>query len=757
MKRFSFTVFSVSFFVVAGLLAAHIGHAGVAYSPDGIFFRVYSPAAWDYDLFPDFEYGQAGNEIKNQDYNVVTSIFKDTTPNDDYAETATLLNFKNCKFGDFLYVTTHGDSGGMAAIYLKTQTAVDAWRNNESDTETRESETVMWDGEFAWYAYAPTPWYSIHWRSVLNQTRAIVILSVCDSGPNITSAIVNPSGGAVSFGYTQGCGLINNLNNNAKLLRRMNGKTDGAMKRKAGEAWGDVSEYQAGFAMYGNPDITLCPARVAYFPSGGVNENQGTGYFQVDTYVHNTIPADEALTFTTSGDVTISSVHWVVGTGGKADRIEFDWNGNGSSWRVDVTAHADKFRSWGDATSTFHKLDGNRVTPNGDNVIWYFKPPSGKFGAAFFEDDFDGEDSKFWDVNNVELSQGLLSVRGSATRPAAIIDNQHVETEFLFDGISAFTMFLQSADTLDHFGLSVNGHDAWIEYTGGGTISKFPIESGLFQPDAFYRLSLEVDESKGNMVVAKDRHRDQILAQRQHEMAHGKTWGFMAFVESGQLKMDEYREVCARTDVTSLTPEISGHLTNVRADTSVIQIRQSFTEDFRDDRSSAYDWYLGDESSHKYNESGYLELASPHLNAPVYNIMSVPYEFQNGKITVDFSLAEFSTSAFEIFFRASPGKHPAMSQSYYLHLFDWKEAGYCGIYKVKNGEHILLRMVENLPSFRREVWHAVELNAQGSAFTFSVDGNEYFNFNDEGIREPGNVAFGVKYGRVYLDNIRIEK
>jgi hypothetical protein len=350
------------------LLTATGAAAGVAHSPDGTFLYVYSPCAWDQGLFPDASYQAVGNFIRNQDYDVTTAIYKDATSNDDVCGSATLQNFKDCMYADFLYVTTHGNENMMSGIYLKTEGAVNTWRNNELDTETRESGTVLWDGNPAYYAYVPAAWYATHWRAMLDQTKAIAILDACKSAHNCVSSAVSAAGGGVCFGYMDCPDAGDTDANNSKLLQRMNGTTDGATKRKAGEAYDGGAGYLEGFSIHGDPDITLCPAYEAKSPVGPTTA-AGTGFFEVDTWCHDNVAANEALTFVPTGNVTVGNQRWV-GTG-KVRRIEFDWTGL-CNFTVEATAHADKFHSWGAATSSYHRMDGNRVTPNSDDVVWTF-------------------------------------------------------------------------------------------------------------------------------------------------------------------------------------------------------------------------------------------------------------------------------------------------------------------------------------------------------------------------------------------------
>lgn len=350
------------------LMSPAPGQGDVAYSPDGTFLYVYAPCGWDGVGSPASEYEAVGSRIKDQDYNVTAVIYRDQTANDDDCGSCTLEHFKDCEFADFLYVTTHSNSGMMVGIYLKSKDAVDRWRDYEADTQTRESSVVIWDGSPAYYARVPASWYSSRWRDRLDESKAVVVLSGCETAPGLTSAVVSGEGGGVCFGYTGYPALTDRHYNNTRLLKRMSGQSGGAQLRRAGEAWDGGNGYLSGFEMVGDPDRTLCPAYEGKFPEGRARAS-GTGHFEVDTYCHDHVPASEALTFETAGPVLISNVRWV-GTD-VVRRIEFDWSGLGA-WSVVATAHADKFQSWGAATASYHRMDGNGVTPNGDDVVWTF-------------------------------------------------------------------------------------------------------------------------------------------------------------------------------------------------------------------------------------------------------------------------------------------------------------------------------------------------------------------------------------------------
>ena len=137
-KDFAF----VCLFTISALLFAATSKAGTAYSPDDTFMYVYSPCAFDPADFPDAEYEAVGNYIKDQDYDITTCIYRDTTSNDDDPGTCTLQKFKDCKYAGFLYVSTHGYSGAaIGGIYLNNPGAVDAWRGSEPHIRTVKSST----------------------------------------------------------------------------------------------------------------------------------------------------------------------------------------------------------------------------------------------------------------------------------------------------------------------------------------------------------------------------------------------------------------------------------------------------------------------------------------------------------------------------------------------------------------------------------------------------------------------------------------
>lgn len=348
------------------------GSRGVAYSPDGIYLYVYYGNAWQRPY--DTEISSISNHIMNQDYEITTCIWMDLTDDDNDPGSCTLANWKDCRWADMLSIHCHGNIGYFCAVYLKDSAAVSSWRGTENYMETVQSGSVIWGDPpyHPYYARVLKQWPWENWNSLLTQSQAIVFVNSCDGNAKVDgTSFLTCCGGGVGFGYPGDTYWGNRVDNNNELLPRMNGTKDGGAHRKAGEAYDNMPFHYDNLEMEGYPDITLCPAYEAKYPTGEVGQS-GTGYFQVDTYCHDSVSADQVLTFQITGQVTISNLHWVGGD--QVNQIEFDWNGAGY-WSVTVTAHAEEFHSWGAATGSHHRMDGDRVAPNGDDVVWTFYSP----------------------------------------------------------------------------------------------------------------------------------------------------------------------------------------------------------------------------------------------------------------------------------------------------------------------------------------------------------------------------------------------
>lgn len=347
---------------------------GVAYSPDGQY--VYGYCAYTYDAaFTGFdgEVAAVGDYVKNQDFSSTLWIYKDSAGQNSDPETATYSSFKDMKYADLLYLACHGwkstDGGYIEMILLETQAQVNTWSGNDATVTPVEITTENWPTGHPWAACATSAWPTAKWKTILDQSKAINILSCCYSHEN---GWTGACGGAVSFGYNISTTGAACEANNLQLLKRMNGSLGDGKKRKAYLAYNDMPSHEKQFRITpANAEATLAPAPEKHDPEDEeLVDTEGTGYFQVDTYCDASIAATDALTFNTSRDVTISNVHWIGSD--RVNRIEFDWEGEGD-FEVEVTAHADKFQSWGATSGSFHKLDGDCKDPNGDDYTYTFK------------------------------------------------------------------------------------------------------------------------------------------------------------------------------------------------------------------------------------------------------------------------------------------------------------------------------------------------------------------------------------------------
>jgi hypothetical protein len=348
---------------------------GVAYTPDGKSVRGY--CAYTYDpAFTGFdaEFAAVGDHVKDQDFNSTLTVYKDTGGQDSSPGSATYDHFKDMAYADLLYLACHGweaaDGGYIEMICLQNEAQVRAWCGHDT-TVVRPVEitTENWPTGHPWAACGTSAWPTARWKTFLDQSKAISILSCCYSHENGWTAAC---GGGVAFGYNISTTGTACVNNNRELLRRMNGTIGDGAHRKAYLAYNAMPAHELQFRITpANAEITLAPATETHEPAADAFvDAKGTGYFQVDTYCDASVAATEALTFNTDGDVTISNVHWV-GTN-RVNRIEFDWEGTGE-FEVTVTAHADKFHSWGAATASYHRLDGDKKAPTGDDYQYKFK------------------------------------------------------------------------------------------------------------------------------------------------------------------------------------------------------------------------------------------------------------------------------------------------------------------------------------------------------------------------------------------------
>jgi len=113
----------------------------------------------------------------------------------------------------------------------------------------------------------------------------------------------------------------------------------------------------------------LCPAPVAKFPSASPGTRKGWGCIVFDTYMNEDVAAGDALS-KVSGGCTISNIRWIEnGSGRYAIGFDFDNSGAGGAT---MKAEADECVHASGIAGSGRRLDGDGVTPNGDDVTWSF-------------------------------------------------------------------------------------------------------------------------------------------------------------------------------------------------------------------------------------------------------------------------------------------------------------------------------------------------------------------------------------------------
>ncbi|MBI4646259.1 MAG: PKD domain-containing protein [Bacteroidia bacterium] len=340
------------------------------------------PYTYD-DAFSQFneEITEVEDNIIGQDYYAIDRYIDNHVADPQYTYqtydqlvgTCHYINFIEMANGGFLYVLAHGNTNGILLTVLNTLDDANLWVQGDESFYFLENTNFDWpDGSGGFlnpiYVFATPEWPLLHWQYQLTQNNAITILSVCDS---YTSGWAQNCGGGAVFSYNSPTSQDDCIYNNEQLLGRMNGSIHLFQNyhRKAGEAYnrmistGQVSIYdQSDFKI--TPDdanITLCPSPVDY-TKNAVSTEDGTGYIEFDTWCNSTISATQTLTLQViSGNVTLSNFNWVNPTGGKSNRIEYNWNGDGN-FQAKITVNYDKIRSYS-GTSEYHRLDFDKQTP----------------------------------------------------------------------------------------------------------------------------------------------------------------------------------------------------------------------------------------------------------------------------------------------------------------------------------------------------------------------------------------------------------
>jgi len=149
----------------------------------------------------------------------------------------------------------------------------------------------------------------------------------------------------------------------------MNGSSDNATKRTAGKAYDSGTGYTFHFAMYGNNWTTIHPAPNNVYPESTISSRKGAGCIIFDTYMDDSITANDALTITSG---SISTRRWIQNISYKYGiSYDFDKTGGGTQ---QLHAEADncinKLSITGPSSAS-RKMSGDRVN-YGSDKNWSF-------------------------------------------------------------------------------------------------------------------------------------------------------------------------------------------------------------------------------------------------------------------------------------------------------------------------------------------------------------------------------------------------
>ncbi|MDD3685269.1 MAG: PKD domain-containing protein, partial [Bacteroidales bacterium] len=341
------------------------------YSPQNNRFVAFFPIDYESGVSDmEEEIFSVKSKIENQGYSFIfTNYLFDQTANDDdlaYMPYSQLTEL--CADAGFLYVGSHGNINTLLIARALTPQGLEYWCNNDEDVyivATDEDDYPdEWDHSNSLFAaIVSSNWINKYWKEDLENNNTISIISACKAHSGICEACA----GGICFGYDEDTYLNDCLTNNANLLSLMNGQRKKSTYRNAIDAYDNIILY-SGFNYIANSNITLCPATKDYFPANNALVPPGVtyGFFETDTWCDATIPANEALTFSVTGDINVNNVYWENNTNGKANKIAYEWSGTQGS--VTVHVHTDKIVAYGGGGQ---KLDFDRKTPNGEANAYY--------------------------------------------------------------------------------------------------------------------------------------------------------------------------------------------------------------------------------------------------------------------------------------------------------------------------------------------------------------------------------------------------
>ncbi len=304
------------------------------------------------------------NQIKDEGFKV--TWFSDSSASDTNFEDCSLANYKNMANAGAFTVISHGAVGKHLSVYAEDttngQNACNAWCGTEANMVTKREDGL------GYYVEVSSKWLADNWKSGMDANRTIGMWSICysasDNPSEGESSVKEATGGRWRSGYWNPTDETEARDVNKKFLERMNGTTDSTRKRTAGEAYEDGNGYTNNVKMDGNDWTTLCPAPLAdnaVFPDTTAENRKGWGCIVFDTYMSEDNSANEAL-IKQSGCPT-SNHRWFDNADGYYG-LGFDFDKTGGATTT-MRAVADKCRNKGGTEG--RRMDGNRVTPSGDN------------------------------------------------------------------------------------------------------------------------------------------------------------------------------------------------------------------------------------------------------------------------------------------------------------------------------------------------------------------------------------------------------
>jgi hypothetical protein len=362
-------------------------HAETAHSPGTSQYASWEPFGYGVDGIPGvtFDRLQANIDVTyDQGYNLLRR----------YRTSRFSRNYGDCTRANWdgfpraigiAQVCTHGSSGLLVAISVRSKAMGDAWRNAGADNSHIRVGVDDETGEARIRVKAP--WFKRNWETFFNVTESIVYIVGCRSAGGQYS-IIKSLGGRLVLGYSTTTDAGNAAQDIDLLFLRMNGVEPEGTKRLASLAIG-AGGFTSGFTNVLRGETTLCPAVSKatldnIHPHGPGTARSGDGRIVFDTKLNTaTQSAAEALTFKVmTGSVDITNVRW-----SGDHEITFHWEaapsytsgGYGAAFKVKAAAHADKVVAFGAGAQ---QLDGgdlsenesspDGVASNGDDFIWVF-------------------------------------------------------------------------------------------------------------------------------------------------------------------------------------------------------------------------------------------------------------------------------------------------------------------------------------------------------------------------------------------------